>query len=59
MTEKKFKERVWKMKEWNHKLKDWIMMHYLLIEKDVAYVILSPSTTIMEEPIGATWDGAT
>ena len=47
------------MKEWNHKLKDWIMMHYLLIEKDVAYVILPPSTTIMEEPIGATWDGAT
>ena len=41
-----------KMKEWTQKINEWTMNSYLLIEKDISYGILPPSTTIMEDPIG-------
>ena len=33
------------------------MKYYLLSEKYISYRILPTSTTMMEEPIGAPWDG--
>ena len=51
--ESKLKKRKRKMKEWNQKMKEWTIVSYILSEKDIAYVILPPSTTITEEPIGA------
>ena len=47
------KEWTRKMKEWNQKMKDWAIMSYLQSKKDIAYVILPPSTTMTEDPIGA------
>ena len=48
-----------KLKKWTHKMKVWTMKYYPLSEKDNAYGILPSSTTFMEDPIGATWDGKT
>ena len=53
----KLKEWTQKMKEWTRKMKEWKMMPYLMSKKDIAYGILPPSTTMMEDPIGTTLDG--
>ena len=53
LKEGKLKEWTQKMEEWNHKIKEWKMKSYPLIKNDTAYVILQPSTTMMEETIGA------
>ena len=57
--EGKLEEWTRKMKEWTQKMKEWKTMPYLLSEKDIAYGILPPPTTMREDPISAPWYGAT
>ena len=45
------------MKLWTYKIKEWKIIPYLSRENYIAYKILLPSTTIMEETISAPWDG--
>ena len=59
LKKEKLKEWTQKMKEWTHKMKEWTMNPHILIKKDIAYVILPLSTTIMEDPIGAPLNGKT
>ena len=42
-----------KFKQWTRKIKEWTVMLYLRSENYIAYGILPPSNTIMEELIGA------
>ena len=53
------KEWTQKMKEWDQKMKEWTMKYYQLRKNDIDYVILSPSTKMIEEPIGAPCAGST
>ena len=59
MKSGKFKECTQTINEWTQKMKEWTMKNYLLIEKDIAYVIFPASSTMMLDPIGIIWDGAT
>ena len=59
INEGKFKEWTQKMNGWNQKMKEWTMLSYLLSKNDIAYGILPPLNTIMEELVGALWDQET
>ena len=47
------------LKLWTHKIKAWTINSYLPSENCVAYIILPTSTTIIEDPIVASWYGTT
>ena len=53
IKEGKLNEWTQKMKEWDQKMKEWTMKYYQLRKNDIDYVILSPSTKVIEEPIRA------
>ena len=40
-------------------MKEWKMKYYFFNKKYIAYGILPPSTTMMEDPIGISWAGTT
>ena len=47
------------MRELTKKIKQWKMKPFLLIKKYIAYVILPPSTTMVEDSIGFPLAGTT
>ena len=47
------------LKEWTQKMKEWNILYYVLRKNDIACGNLPTSNKMMEDPIGALWNGET